>query len=249
MTQIVTELFRRATNTKQPSVVVGSMAGSMAEETREAKTTDAATVDGAAPDAATVDIAGNAGTSLCVFVDIGGNRELESLAALLPFLQRHLPTAPRLIAVKSSALAGFMEATPLDDTGWEQLAAQASANVEVRRRGPAAAAAGATPGVAASGAAAAAERAQAAVATNGSLATTANATAAASGSTRSVDSLVEPPAKRRKRHHPKKMPLRNTAAGVPICRYHNYSEKGCVKFNNPANLGTAAACIADHTHW
>ena len=41
---------------------------------------------------------------LCVFVDIGGNRELEALVALLPWVATALPCVPRFIAVKSETL-------------------------------------------------------------------------------------------------------------------------------------------------
>ena len=41
---------------------------------------------------------------LVVFVDIGGNREIEALVALLPWCAQSLPLVPRLIVVKSETL-------------------------------------------------------------------------------------------------------------------------------------------------
>lgn len=77
---------------------------------------------------------------LVFFVDIGGNRELEALVALLPWLMALgpplLPTAPRLIVVKSQTL--FKAATDAGGLGaatWQDLTRTAEAAVGARRNG------------------------------------------------------------------------------------------------------------------
>jgi hypothetical protein len=41
---------------------------------------------------------------LVIFVDIGGNRELDAITNILPWIAAHLPRAPRLIVAKSQSL-------------------------------------------------------------------------------------------------------------------------------------------------
>ena len=48
--------------------------------------------------------------NLVVFVDIGGNRELEALVALLPWVASSLPQIPRRIVVKSETMHTAMTA-------------------------------------------------------------------------------------------------------------------------------------------
>ena len=63
----------------------------------------------------------NEGGNLCVFVDIGGNRELEALVALLPWIATALPRIPRLIVVKSETLsAAVAERGGVFDWSWLQ---------------------------------------------------------------------------------------------------------------------------------
>ena len=86
-------------------------AGAVAGGTRGATTgaTADATVEGATAVAeaeaeAVLEERAGAVPGLCVFVDIGGNRELEALVALLPWVATALPRVPRFIAVKSETL-------------------------------------------------------------------------------------------------------------------------------------------------
>ena len=64
---------------------------------------------------------------LVVFVDIGGNREIEALVALLPWVASALPKVPRLIVVKSEALHSAVCANQgeIDWTALQAVAAQA----------------------------------------------------------------------------------------------------------------------------
>ena len=67
------------------------------------------------------DDGGDGGSDLCVFVDIGGNRELEALVALLPWIATALPRIPRLIVVKSETLsAAVLEKGGVFDWAWLQ---------------------------------------------------------------------------------------------------------------------------------
>ena len=59
--------------------------------------------------------------SLCVFVDIGGNREIEALVSLLPWIATGLPQVPSLIVVKSETLCkAVMEKGFVFDWPWLQ---------------------------------------------------------------------------------------------------------------------------------
>ena len=72
--------------------------------------------------------------SLVIMVDIGGNRELESLGALLPWLQKSgiLCIQPRLFIVKSQTLYNEMKSINLDSNGWPQLQTKC-ANIVIKR--------------------------------------------------------------------------------------------------------------------
>eukprot|EP00750_Incisomonas_marina_P025116 INCI5324.4.p1 GENE.INCI5324.4~~INCI5324.4.p1 ORF type:complete len:443 (-),score=67.61 INCI5324.4:26-1354(-) len=46
--------------------------------------------------------------------------------------------------------------------------------------------------------------------------------------------------------HPLKFPEQRTADGTSICRFHNYSERGCLRHLDPKGLGSR--CPLDHEH-
>jgi hypothetical protein len=71
--------------------------------------------------------------ALVVFVDIGGNREIEALVALIPWLETSLPQQPRLVVVKSQTLCAAAIAAPLTVERWTHLKAQSRAAVAQRR--------------------------------------------------------------------------------------------------------------------
>ena len=143
---------------------------------------------------------------LCVFVDVGGNRELETLVILLPWVASVLPLVPRLIVVKSETLhAAVVERGSFD---WQWLKVKARAAISARREGR--------------------ER-------------------ASKRMKRADDEAVVPEARRMP--HPKNAPERKNTEGTPICRYHNYSKRGCLRYLDPNKLGSE--CPFDHEtcHW
>ena len=129
---------------------------------------------------------------LVVFVDIGGNRELESLVALLPWLEREL--RPVSIVVKSETLhAAVMD---MGDFDWDRLKKQSALAVRNRKQ---------------------------CHATN----------------------LVSSSSKIRWLH-PNEAPWRTDEHDNPICRFHNYGKRGCLKYLDPRKEGTT--CPFNHTH-
>ena len=56
----------------------------------------------------------------CLFVDIGGNRDLDALVALVPWLTKkgNLPIYPKLVVVKSQRLFEAMDEVDLNTEGW-----------------------------------------------------------------------------------------------------------------------------------
>jgi hypothetical protein len=139
---------------------------------------------------------GGAAAELVVFVDIGGNRELEALVALLPWVAVGLPRVPRLIVVKSEALckAGRAAGGVLD---WGALREAAGAAIAARRGG-----------------AARREEGRAAA-----------------------------------MPHPWRAPLRRNAAGVPICRFHNYRRPSPTWQGPACKEGDECELDHEHCHW
>ena len=147
---------------------------------------------------------------IVLFVDIGGNRELESLGALLPWLSspETLEIPPRLIIVKSQELYKEMDQNPLDESGWGVLQ-QKCAKLVMER----------------------------------------------SGHTINKDYLQSVKAgsglmveMRRPFSHASSYSLMLTSDGKPICRFHNYSLKGCLKHMDPKKQGTICPFDHDHCH-
>ena len=173
--------------------------------------------------------ADDANQRLVVLVDIGGNRELEALAALLPWVAM-LPTRPHRIIVKSQALyTTFQELRQLNQTQkdsktvasdenadvetgensflWLDIFSKAQQAINVRRGAPA-------------------------------------EEAVVAGQIRRL-AVNE-------KHffpHPLKAPLRKTDDGVPICRFHNYQPQGCKLYTDPNRKGTKCTYDHDHCHY
>lgn len=157
---------------------------------------------------------------LVVFVDIGGNRELEALVVLLPWVASALPVAPRLIVVKSEALfrAGEASGGALD---WPRLQRDAAAAVAKRRGGGG----GAVSTEPAAGSDALEDEVEEGPGGQEPSAKRQNTlgTQSAGQSAQSLQPAQEAstlPAS--KLPHPLKAKLRLNAQGVPICRFHNY---------------------------
>lgn len=166
---------------------------------------------------------GVGGHRLVVFLDIGGNRELESVSALTLWLMGdgNLTMKPRLIVVKSETL--FDSGNDLTEKGWKKLSEQAAAAVIARRS--------------------TVERKQPGSARktreNGDLYSIAKRTKLP------PHSLDIPRSARRL--HPLKMPERKTSEGVSICRFHNYDKKrGCLKHRDVKKQNTI--CPYDHNY-
>ena len=138
---------------------------------------------------------GGAAAELVVFVDIGGNRELEALVALLPWVATGLPRVPRLIVVKSEALCKAGRAAGGLD--WGALREAAGAAIAARRGG-----------------AARREEGRAAA-----------------------------------MPHPWRAPLRRNAAGVPICRFHNYRRPSPTWEGPACKEGDECELDHEHCHW
>ncbi len=147
----------------------------------------------------------NTSCNLIVLVDIGGNRELEALTAVLPWVAT-LPTRPHRIIVKSQSLHTAANTHSNDDTRefpWDTILGLADVARQERER-------------------------------------------KSSGSKRKYADTTN--SNERKFPHPLKAPLRTTADGTPICRYHNYQVCGCKLFLDPDKKGTTAECPCDHDH-
>ena len=162
--------------------------------------------------------------NLVVFVDIGGNRELESLVALLPWIERHL--CPNAIVVKSEQL----HAAVLERCGgafdWAMLQDIATEAVTKRK----------TTGGGGSDEKRRAEATKRNV-RNGDQRMARTKAGVAAGVAQCVVPVI-------KKLHPLKAPLRNTPEGIAICRFHNYDERGCFKFIDPSCTGES--CPYDH---
>ncbi len=175
---------------------------------------------------------------LVVYVDIGGNRELEALAALLPWVAS-LRKPPRLIVVKSQSLYNnvvelnsnskkLAATSPLavapvtsSDDGmanthllfdWERILALADEAKEARR---------------------AKGRSQ-------------RGPKRKLAESEEMNASKKAELERPKYPHPLKAPLKLTADGIPICRFHNYVASGCFRHLDPKNMGTT--CELDHEH-
>ena len=159
--------------------------------------------------------------NLVVFVDIGGNRELESLVALLPWIERHL--CPNAIVVKSEQL----HAAVLERCGgafdWAMLQDIATEAVTKRK----------TTG----GGGSDEKRRAEATKRNVRNGEQDGKRSVAAGVAQCVVPVI-------KKLHPLKAPLRNTPEGIAICRFHNYDERGCFKFIDPSCTGES--CPYDH---
>lgn len=174
---------------------------------------------------------------LVVLVDIGGNRELEALAALLPWVAM-LPTRPHRIIVKSQALyttfqelrqtqkdsktvvpdgnAGRESETKENSFPWLDVLAKAQHAINVRR--------GAT----------------------------AKAGIEVGAGQKKKRKLLADNGTDKGKHffpHPLKAPLRKTEDGVPICRFHNYQPQGCKLYMDPNRKGTQCPYDHDHCHY
>ena len=80
-----------------------------------------------------------ANKSLVVFVDIGGNREIETLIKLLPWVASSLPVTPRLIIVKSETLYKEIKSGATGEDGgfdWVHLLDKAKSLINHRRNNP-----------------------------------------------------------------------------------------------------------------
>ena len=180
---------------------------------------------------------------LVVYVDIGGNRELEALAALLPWVAS-LRKQPRLIVVKSQSLynnvielasnsnklaatspalaVAVADADDADDASeaahefdWGRILALADAAKEARR---------------------AKGRSQ-------------RGPKRKLAESEETNPVKKAELERPKYPHPLKAPLKHAPDGIPICRFHNYVESGCFRHLDPKKLGTTCPLDHDHCHY
>eukprot|EP00984_Skeletonema_dohrnii_P001118 scaffold349_cov157-Skeletonema_dohrnii-CCMP3373.AAC.4 len=166
-----------------------------------------------------------------VLIDIGGNRQLESVVRMIQWVQTAFKDErPRLILVKSEALENELS-TAL-------LSSHTNDNTDFS-----------VPSVTDEG-----------TITNGqnwfnSLLLLASPSVAADNE---ADKSLSRQQLLSRYSHPKKVPLVLSPKGTPICRYHNYHPDGCTKFNKSKSTGTAAdededdlQCQYDHEycHW
>jgi len=159
---------------------------------------------------------------LVIFIDIGGNREFESVSALILWLMfgknsimKH-DLKPRAMVVKSMAL--YDNDIELTNDGWKQLSRLAGQAVQTRRR----------VGVSTQNATEVNQRIsdQEEKAPNND----------------DLDScVIRIPKQAMRKFNPWRMPERRTPEGVSICRFHNYDvKKGCLKGGE--------RCPFDHDH-
>jgi hypothetical protein len=160
-----------------------------------------------------------------VLIDIGGNRELNSVVRMIDWVQTEFDGArprPRVILVKSEALEMELSKSILPD-------ASASSNCTI-------------PCVAEDG-----------LISNGqewfnSLVTSSADVGVANNHNLTRKELLS------MYSHPKKVPLvLSPKDSTPICRYHNYHQDGCKKFHKRKDLETAEEvqvqqCQYDHEH-
>ena len=172
--------------------------------------------------------------NLVVFVDIGGNRELESLVALLPWIERHL--CPNAIVVKSEQLhaavlercGGAFDWAMLQDIAAEAVTKRRTTDDGKRR-------AEVTKKNVRNGEQ---EDGKTLEGCEGDQRMARTKAGVAAGVAQcDVVPVI-------KKLHPLKAPLRNTPEGLAICRFHNYDERGCFKFIDPSCTGES--CPYDH---
>lgn len=163
--------------------------------------------------------------SLHVCIDIGGNREVESLLVLVNRVQDRLK--PKSLIVKSKELFDYGNAHGGLDSGtaWGTLQSIAKASLLKRRARP-------LPS----------QDTASALLSSTTITTQSHLTQA----TRKHESHMTDPSKKKK-YHPLKMPQRYNVEGIAICRYHNYDvHKGCLLFQDTNQHGKK--CLLDHDH-
>ncbi len=177
-----------------------------------------------------------------VFMDVGGNRELETNLAILSWIissmpcggkTPHPPRHPRLIVCKSQSLyttvighknLPFPHDCHIDAKFvWKKLIEQSKANVESRKniKRP---------------------RTEQKPAACDGCAAEIEGPKANAGALTSADGAGG----RRKLKHPMKAPRRRTSSGQDICRFHNYST--CKNFEDLEERGTTCPLDHDHCH-
>jgi SAM-dependent methyltransferase len=139
-----------------------------------------------------------------VFVDIGGNRELESLVALLPWIEKELN--PVSIIVKSETLYATVVERCNGKFDWGLLKEEMEAAIEKRKS------------------------------------SSSSHTGEEGKEGKETKGVVGKP--EIKSLHPLKAPLRKSASGVAICRFHNYDIRGCRKYIDMTCSGET--CPYDH---
>jgi hypothetical protein len=172
---------------------------------------------------------------LVVFVDIGGNRELESLVALLPWLETKLPTTS--IVVKSETLHAAV--SELGEFDWKLLHTRANDALQKRKmKVITETKEEATKEIKTK------EIKTKEITTKETKTKETTKTTQNTSNPRARAKVVERPKK--KMLHPLKAPLRTNSQGVAICRFHNYDIHGCCKFLDVEKIGTT--CPYDHIH-
>jgi hypothetical protein len=155
---------------------------------------------------------------LVVFMDIGGNREMETNIALLAWVVADMPQKPDLIVVKSQSIyrfvSGILKGTLFTENchigaafDWNKLLSTSESAFQNRKR---------------------------------------KKEITLASESISPTKLQRFDEKVRKLPHPLKAPRRSTPAGIDICRFHNYSM--CKNFVDPENRGTTCDLDHSHCH-
>jgi hypothetical protein len=155
-----------------------------------------------------------------VLIDIGGNRQLDSVVRMIQWVQTAFKDeSPRLILVKSEALEKELSTAILSSH------ANDNTNCSI-------------PSVSEEG-----------VITSGQnwFNSLIVSPSSAADDEEANESLSRQQILSRY-SHPKKVPLVLSPRGTPICRYHNYHPDGCTKFNKSKNSFDDLQCQYDHEH-
>ena len=164
-----------------------------------------------------------------VLIDIGGNRQLESVVRMIQWVQTAFKDErPRLILVKSEALENelstALRSSHADDNNDSSV-----------------------PSVTDEG-----------TITNGQNWFNSLLASPSVAADNEADKSLSRQQLLSRYSHPKKVPLVLSPKGTPICRYHNYHPDGCTKFNKSKSTDTVAdededylQCQYDHEycHW
>lgn len=159
-----------------------------------------------------------------VLIDIGGNRQLESVVRMIQWVQTaFISDRPRLILVKSEALE-------------KELSTVIASSHSDTNNGSS------IPSITDEG-----------FITNGQNWFYSLSESPSFAVDDRVDKNISKQELISRYSHPKKVPLVLSPKGIPICRYHNYHSDGCKKFNKRKSTATATdyddlECQYDHEH-